>query len=75
MTFCGEEGVGQTFNAAVLTGEGIKRNEVPSSEVDRSDAGDQSISPGLGRGRGARLRCLHFAVLAHGSVVWGLGLS
>ena len=37
--------------------------------MDRDDTGKQDVSPGLGWGRGAGLCRLHFAVLAHASVV------
>lgn len=60
----------QIFHAVVVTGS-TKRNEAPGSEVDRFHTQEDS-SPGLFLGRGAGLCCLHFAVLAHGSVAWSL---
>lgn len=62
-----------SFNVEFVT-RGTKKNQAPSSEADRSDTRDQDLSPGLGLDRGAGLCRLHFAVLAHGSVAWCLGV-
>lgn len=77
VTSCGQEEklsfIYSSLNVEVVSG-GTKRNQAPSSEADRSDTGDQDLSPGLGWGREAGLCRLHFAVLAHGSVDWCLGV-